>query len=229
MIDPGQSHVGPHAGRFRFSLRALFLFVLVSGLAFSHFIASRRLSDATWRLRLANDENRKLRQKLGELNIEDASRLHVASSPQFLLEDLKWRWQVYVPRSGFRLSAIVNPIPPDGMPSAGAKPQCVQLPQGEFTLDIAIRKNLSGQWELRLEVPIDPLSSQPVTLAIPHSYATCLDAGGGRSGMRLDFGALDPGKPLVLLRYRRPKEFGDLQTGDDPEPCEGVMIWIDEQ
>src|SRR6185437_14875857 len=210
MAEPGQSQTASQPAGFRFSLRALFFFLFVAGLAFSHLVASWRLNDATERICLLNQENLKLRRKLGYLDIEDPDKLCAAASPQFMLEDLRWRWQTYVPRAGFRLHAALNAIPVDGMPDSRATVRQIKLPRGEITLDAAIRQDHSGQWELVVSVPsTDGSASEFMIVQIPEAYVGWLAPGKSGGGMYSSYRSVATGEPLVLIRYRRPKKFPD--------------------
>lgn len=237
MTEPGQSHVGPHAGRFRFSLRALFLFVLVSGLAFSHLVTSWRLrrvegelADAKKELAEATSEVDELRGRLGELNTGHSDQLCVVTSPFFQEKNLRWRWQVLSPDSGYRLCVAVKDIPREGVPAAGGQVLVSHLPRGESSIEATVRRNQSGEWQLHAECvsvdsqfpKVDPVAN---SIDLSKSLADSLQsefppiARTGTAWAR-------QGHPIALLRPpfihgKRNAESRAQKVG------EGIILWIE--
>ena len=37
------------------------------------------------------------------------------------------------------------------------------------------------------------------------------------------------GEPLILIRTRAFKEVSDTESEGDPDPCDGIMLWIEEK
>lgn len=240
MTEPGQVQAKPCTGRFRFSLRALFLFVFVSGLAFSHLVTSWRLKQARVQLATAGRrveavmaENKQLRLQLGQLNIEDPSRLYAVASPFYSQEDLKWRWQVYLPSSKFRMCAAVKEIPDDGLPAKRESVLVQRLPKGECSIEAAVVCDHLGQWQFHAQCT----APSAVNLAIAESrvielaehHADWLVHGRGQHGHVITNAVVRRGEPLVLMRNRALKKTTETRFEGDLNPCDGVMLWIEEE
>jgi hypothetical protein len=237
MTEPGQVHAEPHAGRFRFSLRALFLFVLVSGLAFSHLVASWRLrlvegklADAKKELDEATSEVNEVRGMLGELNTGHADQLCAVASPFFRKKNLRWRWQVLSPDSSYRLCAAVKDIPQEGVPTTGAQVLVPHLPKGECSIEVTVRRNLSGEWKLHAECVsvdsqfrmVDPIAN---SIDISKSLADSLQSEFPPIA-RTKAAWARQGHPLDLLRPpfihgTRNAESRAQKVGD------GIILWIE--
>lgn len=242
MTEPGQFQVEPHAGRFRFSLRALFLFVLVAGLAFSHLVTSWRLKKAQMeafvaerKLSAANAENEQLRIQLGQLNIADRNRLYAVASPFFGQEDLKWRWQVYVPGSKFRLCAAVSGIPAEGVPTKDVRILVRRLPKGECTVQAAVRRNRLDEWQFegRCTAPTQNVPTLIVSLSssidLTATQVELLDQDGGPPITITANTSVERNEPLVLIRPRVFEEDPEIENSGMPEFCDGIILWIEEE
>lgn len=240
MTEPGRVNESANSGRFHFSLRSLFLFLFVVGLAFSHLVASWRLKQARVHVATAGRrveavmaENKQLRHQLGQLNIEDPSRLYAVASPFYSQEDLKWRWQVYLPSSKFRMCAAVKEIPEEGLPAKIERVLVQRLPKGECSIEAAVLRNHLGQWQFHAHCS----AQSAVNLAIAESRlielaehrADWLVHGRGQHGSVITNAVVRRGEPLVLMRNRASKKTTETHFEGDLNPCDGVMLWIEEE
>ena len=213
--------------RIRFSLKTLFVVLLVATLAGSHVFTS-------YRLKKTHDENVKLRTELGYLTIEDRSKVHVVQLATH--EDLTWQWRVYVPEGAkVVLKAAAQEIPEYGLPAewhAGS-----ECPPGEYSLTAAVRRDREGQWEF--SVAGGGMLSRS---GIPEAATKWLEKKASTKGWSAGIGATetkDAGKPLRLLRVLSQAHLppgvsptiaaSDEHPGGKPNHIgDGLMIWIDD-
>ena len=241
MSEPRQSQSEPKAGRFRYSLRAMFLFILVAGVIFSHVVTSWRLNEARVDVAAANQrvdavmaENEHLRYRMGVLEIKDPSRLYAIASPFFAQETLKWRWQVYVPGPGYRLRGASRAIPEEGFPKP-ADLDSGDLPKGEFTIEASVVRDPLDRWDLAVccrgrymaEYSACPILMQP-RMPIDTTHAEWLLGFPGFEDKYARRESVARGEPLMLLRLRRFKQISETFSQVDPDPCDGIMLWIEQ-
>jgi hypothetical protein len=208
--------------RIRFSLKTLFVVLLIGTLAGSHVFTS-------YRLKKTHDENIKLRTELGYLTIEDRSKVHVVELATH--EELKWQWRVYVPEGAkLVLKTATHDIPDYGLPEGTLAQR--GLGPGEHLLTAAVRRDRKGKWALTIAMAGTTTRSK-----IPEAAAKWLSddtrltgwmtAGGGRTETK------KPGKPLRLIRLLAG---GSPAFNVDDHPprgrplqiTDGLMIWIDD-
>ena len=237
MAEPGQLPTAPNVSRFRFSLRGLFLFVLVAGLAFSHIVTSWRLrlvegglADATAELDGATSEVNKLRGMLGELNAGYPDQLCAVASPFSHEKNLRWRWQVLSPDSSYRLCAAVKDVPQEGVPTTGGQVLVPHLPKGECSIEATVRRNLSGEWKLHAEcVSVDSrfrmVDSVANSIDISESIADSLQSE-FQPIARTGAAWARQGHPVDLLRP--PFIYGARNVESHAQKVgEGIILWIE--
>lgn len=213
--------------RIRFSLKTLFLVLLVAMLAGSHVFTS-------YRLKQTHDENVKLRTELGYLTIEDRTKVHVVRLATH--EDLKWQWRVYVPEGAkVVLKTATHRIPEFGLPADWHVAS--ECPPGEYTLTAAVRRDRAGQWQFSVAGGGINLRSN-----VPEAAAKWLADRASTKGWSAGAGATetkDAGKPLRLLRVlsqaHLPPGVSPTIGASDEHPSgkpnrigDGLMIWIDD-
>lgn len=100
----------------RFSLRTLMLLTTFVAMAVSLLVSTynnRRLARINESLA---KENRRLRDEVGELSIEDESQLHAIRIPTDGYLD--WTWRVWIPKGQeYRLRCVDGEVPEEGWPS----------------------------------------------------------------------------------------------------------------
>ncbi|HUY91338.1 MAG TPA: hypothetical protein VMV10_21550 [Pirellulales bacterium] len=245
MTESGQLPVAPHSGRFRFSLRALFFFVLVAGVTFSHIVTSWRLKQVDTELADSHEELDSVKDELGRMTSEyeeiqvrlgkvigDANQLRVVVSPFIGFGNQRWRWQVVAPDSNYRLCVAFKDIPEEGVPFHNAEVLVPRLPTGECSIEATLRRIRPGEWRLHAVcISVDSRSpafdSVESSIEIPKSLADSLDRG-GRLSISHTSNSLNPDDgPVELLR---PLPFQqDLQVGKSTAQKlgEGIILWIE--
>jgi hypothetical protein len=201
--------------RLRFSLRAFLAAVGVVCLVVSNTIAVRELSEL-------RRENRRLRDELGYLTIDDPLQVHVAAARS--LEELQWRWRVYVP-PGKRIGVFVQG---DQSDSNNAAINRVRLEPGENSLDVAVVafSNVGYRFKMATENPeqgaggeymasmpeeiVNRLSRQSHVFTIPPGKTY----------------TVEPGDTFVLVREDFPETL--LFGGADDNQRIGLRLWIEE-
>ena len=192
--------------RVRFSLRTLLLLALVAGsiilLIFSRMEIDRLVT-----------ENRLLRDELGKLTIKDLGKVHVNMVPSH--EEYTWRWRVYLPDRRFRICMATAEIPEHGFPADFSSSQSISY-VGEHTLIMTVKKD-SKQFYFSFNGGGIRSSKPDSNLSWMKSF-TSSDTG------KASLVAVDEGKPVILLRLRG----NNPGSRHNPNPCSGVMLWIDE-
>jgi hypothetical protein len=84
-------------------------------------------------------ENRRLRDEVGELSIDDEGRLHaIRTSADSYLE---WTWRVWIPKGReYRLRCVASDVPAKGWPT-GTGASIMRLPAGEQVIRYRIRRD----------------------------------------------------------------------------------------
>jgi len=213
--------------RIRFSLKTLFVVLLVGTLAASHVFTS-------YRLKQTHDENVKLRTELGYLTIEDRSKVHVVGLATH--EDLTWQWRVYVPEGArLVLKTATHKIPEYGLPATSDVRAA--LPPGEHLVTAAVHRDREGRWQLQLSTggSYSPTPFPDATAKWLDDKASILCWSAGAGGTETKHAE----KPLRLLRVlsqaHLPPGVSPVWRFDDPPPRgkpsrsgDGLMIWIDD-
>jgi len=216
----------------RFSLATLILLATIVCLLVSLWTTSRRFREATGEAERLRAEIRKYREEMGYLTISDPSKVHAIGVPA--LGNLKWQWRVYLPENrAFRVHVVTGGVPKEGVPPAPrtSSGSTSTIRSGESLLYAEVQKGRGGEWVFHVE---DGIGSS--TLGIHQTHERWLENFSGwieqvRPGQTQAF---EPGEPIVLLRLRV-HEFvektDDGRTSGHPpdEPCDGLMIWIDEK
>ena len=102
----------------RFSLRTLVLFTTIAAMVVALVALNRNNRRLASRNEALTSENRRLRDELGELSIDDATQLHAIQTSGG--ENLEWVWRVWIPEGHeYRLRSDGGVIPKEGWPSEG--------------------------------------------------------------------------------------------------------------
>jgi hypothetical protein len=203
--------------RFRFSLRSFFLVLFIGCLIGSNlFTASENR-----RLRRANEE---LQTELGLLVVGDPNKLHAIAVETH--EELTWRWRLHVPKGRtFLVGVSTHEIPGSGL---AANFGSFGLPEGDFTVTAAIRRDHLDKWRLNFTMP-----SGSISTTVPDERSKWIVDSPGASSEQAGSGGtpkvVDAGEPMVLLRRRLAQQLANGSTRIGRESCDGVMIWIEEE
>ena len=134
---PDEEHK-PNRG-LRFSLRTLMLLTTFVAMAVSLLVSARN----NRRLARINEslgkENRRLRDEVGELSIEDEGQLHAIRIPTDSY--LEWTWRVWIPQGReYRLRCVGDQIPKEGWPSGTGGTMWLRQ-AGEHVIRYRIRRD----------------------------------------------------------------------------------------
>jgi hypothetical protein len=222
----------PRRLRPRFSLATLILAATIVCLLVALWATSRRLQETRLELALAQDELQKYRNELGYLTISDSNKVHAIGvrTPG----RLRWRWRVYLPENRrFRLHTVTGGVPKDGIAAPGKRTgMSSTIQSGECLLHAYVERGHNGKWLLFVDKP-----SGSGSVSIPENEGRWVEEGLGWSIQQIKPGSMqvfEPGRPAVLLRLRvhtivEKHEDGRTSQRAPEEPCDGLMIWIEEE
>jgi hypothetical protein len=183
-------------------------------------------------------EVHKLRQFVGELSIDDHTRIHAIEVRQ--PNPNLWRWRLFLPPGAqYKLVEFGGPLPPRGKlsnkhwlaalrnASIGSSEYLNEQFQGEFTLDVSLAP-VEGGWRFQ----IFGLGSDA------QSHYTFADNWPGRMGRseRSDIWpaqqrVFPPGEPILLLHLSKRIRKSARGIGTEPqapsELVEGIALWLE--
>ena len=124
----------PAARRPRYTLRVLFVAVAAIALV-ATWINTYRIAE---RNRLLESENRRLRNEVGALSVEDETRFHAIQIPTN--NELEWAWRIWIPEGrSYRVRSCGGQIPKQGFPKFGGT--IVISQPGEHVVRYRIRRS----------------------------------------------------------------------------------------
>ncbi|MEX2114764.1 MAG: hypothetical protein WD845_16345 [Pirellulales bacterium] len=216
----------------RFRLSTVLLLVTIVALGVAQYVAMVRTAETQALNRRLAAENAKLRAEAGQLEIDDPSK--VAALRISDLDELTWRWKVYLPKGNWFISYLTQGIPREGVtngPTAGS------IEGGrEVLVSATVRKGADGRWVVRTALDGAKIGS---TLKESHRLIAPLINPAPLSGESTDIAgdkvqeSLDPKQPVVLLRLRAhdvvQTASGGWEHKDDPQSSDGIMVWLNRQ
>jgi hypothetical protein len=204
----------------------MLLVVAILCLAIPLILQSRQLRDAKIELR-------KLRDETGRLNVEDRSKVHVMyiGSP----DDGTWKWRVFIPK-GFRYgwNLASGDIPAKGLPKQPRYAFWNAQGEGadkEVLVTASLQKTEKGDWRLAVGSRIgdseEQMGGNSITISdqfMKRTQTGCVAGDTALGSNKTEL--LDPGKPIVLIRYRVCGKDADGQDTATDTPMPGYMIWM---
>ncbi len=190
-------------------------------------------------------EVRGLRDEVGQLTIDDPERLH--SIEVDTGESDHWRWRVYIPQKGnYGVHCFSDYVPSQGIPKNQGTGGWHSLSPGEHRFDMRLVRVESDAdrdvLKVRFTRPNGGISNFTL-YEVQHDWIFNEKVKNGplfasqTLGMKTK--SFDPKEQMVLLRLRArmPKIRSQDANGkviswshvEITEPCEGLMIWIDQQ
>ncbi len=215
---------------YRYPLALLLLVVTFAGLGVGIWSANLKRRQTNLENARLRHEIAELRRETGYLEVADSRKLYAVVLP--CLDDLTWRWRVYVPADHFALYWGF-----DGIGGAGIDAQHTKLgaslPQGIQVLTCAIRRDIDDpqqDWQLICQSTSGHATTK---VSLPKGcrpwFTEQQSAGFAVSGVGVESKAGSPAEPLVLLRQRR-VDFGEkvhrVKQEDGNKRREGVLLWI---
>jgi hypothetical protein len=174
-------------------------------------------------LQEARDEVQKYRGEMGYLIISDPKKIYargITTKPD------RWSWRVYLPPGHvYEVPVSTVGVPKKGLPSS-RNGTMLNLKPGEHTIEAAAEQARDDKWHLHIVISGDLLPNIFDTDMQPHGQDDSRSRQGVFQGIQQ---AADSATPLVLLRFQSYKTPNGDPTITPPEPCDGLMIWIQEQ
>jgi len=219
----------------RFSLATLILLATIVCLAVSLWTTSRRFRQATLEAETLRAEIQKYREEMGYLTISDPSKVHAIGVHAH--GNFKWQWRVYLPENRrFWMHVVTGGVPQRGVPAPGTSSRSAWMVEsGQSLFYAAVEKDQRDNWVFCVDEGNSGSASQT---GIHQAHEQWLERGVGWTTEQVTPGrtqTFEPGQPIVLLRLRvhesvEKAEDGTTSTSsrEPEEPCDGLMIWIDE-
>jgi hypothetical protein len=203
--------MSPAPGR-RFTLRALFVGVAAIAIAAS-WVNTYRIAQ---RNRLLETENRRLRDEVGELSVDDDSRLHIIRVDT--KNEFEWAWRVWVPEGrSYRLRVIGDRIPKQGFRDDGGT-TFLREPGEHFVRYRIGRDPRDNRWSGTLSTRGAGISSTGGEWVEWGSRTATTDGVGPTTE------TFPPGQRVLLARHRvsQAKSSSDIE-----DPSAGFLIWLE--
>jgi hypothetical protein len=208
----------------QFSLRSMLVLVVLAAIGFSLWTSNQRLKEN----RRLHAENKKLKNELGELTIEDGNehKLHAIQVPN--LESTAWKWRIHVPKGRkFQLHAKCGTISATGE-VLGSGLIFATLHPGEALVTAALVKNTEGKWEFFAEGRSGNSSSssrgglnEDIVKLVGHCTSSS-------SGVGSETIVAEPGDNLTLLKYRMYRKNANGKNTFDGPGDAGISVVIKE-
>lgn len=215
----------------RFSLATLLVLAVVAALTIALWTTRSELSEK-------KAELMKLRKELRLLDPSQPELMRAIEVPSFGRN--QWRWRVDLPddqtfvlRWTFDGIPISNGFPPNlNSRLNGGNFVPPELPSEEFMLLVAAFEE-NGDWMLGVKVQSEA-QGQVMSFSSPMQAndASWLARRGGNSisqfAGKFETAAHPVDSPFVLLRYRKGTSPASGVTAMDPNPTDGLLIWIEQ-
>ena len=206
----------------KFSILTLLLATTIFGLTVSLIFTNKRLAQKSSQLDSLLSEVR-------HLNIEDDNEIHVVNIPGF--GENSWRWRIFLPNDRqFRLRSAYNNVPKLSLPSNPPDNYRCALPSGEFILTATIHES-DGKWMLTFNAERNGNSKLTYKTNVRAKNTRWLEQSSGNPTYlagQFESVARTPDKPFILLSHRNGFRPTPNTFTSDPNPTDGVMIWIQE-
>ena len=217
------------------------------------------LSLAVWKLgsqvRPMKQELKRLRNEVGQLHIEDPTKIHVIAVETY--EDDVHKFRIYVPDApSYHLRHAAFNLPKEGIPELPAmKRPDYPLESGQYLVTVRLER----RFDRKTGEPIKSINmDMKIESAAGHDFSSTTSANIGISEANNDWivsgetgtpkfvmrkigrevEVIDSDEPAVLLRIRageitrlnkdkegRPTSWS---VGQLEEPCDGFMLWIEQ-
>ncbi len=169
-----------------------------------------------------------LRKAIGQLSIEDESKLHAMAVPT--LQDLTWSWRVWIPQGRpVTLHYQWGNVPRKGVPS---KRNSVTLPPGEQSIWLNAMQR--GVRRSEIEVTLDT-SGGMVGDSTRSNDRWLMDFIGDSNSKVFEgvpwstYVAAENEKVIVLRRFRVGEEISSEELNQLEELTPGFIVWLERQ
>lgn len=227
----------PSRFNFRFSVLSLLLIVTLAAVTTSHVLLSRRNAALAARIREQQKTIRAQNDKLGQLTVDDPEQVHILDTsaremPGRLPETFEW--EMYAPpKTRWRVFWATKKIPASGISMERLGGDLLQSPIDRTRFDVSIRRpvanGLNSRLDLRFESQVWKVELDPVEATwLDENTAISWEGAGGTHYWDHATQSFKSDQPVVLLRVRRQSFVGAIGgVEDNPNPCEGLMIWLE--
>lgn len=193
----------------RFSLLTLLLVTAIIALSVTVAMLYRELIPL-------REEVARLRNELGELNVEDPTKLHAIRVETD--NELEWKWRIWIPEgASYRLRGHGGPVPKEGYPTTGGTTYLRE--SGEHVIRYRIRRDpRDGRWNGSLHSPTGSVGKdhQPW---VEWSSRTSTSGGVGSSTR-----SYETDQRVEIIRHRVSQASSSTNIED---PAAGFMIWLE--
>ncbi|WP_425399821.1 hypothetical protein [Aeoliella sp.] len=197
----------PPTRRPRFSLLTLVLVTTIVALAVAVFLQYQELGPL-------REENRRLRYEVGELDVEDASQVHVVSVKK--AGGYHWQWRIHLPKGHDWWIHLSRHAPKQGLPEKASSLARLGT-GGEVTLIAEVLPAENGVRYLYLRS--DGINSPFLEVEDTDWLNGRTMIGTSITGEEKQI-ASDVDEPLALLRLESDKR------GKPSDYDEGLLIWL---
>ena len=206
----------PKKKRIQFSLLSLLCIVVALGAVMGFWFSQQETN------RLCA-ENRKLREELGVLNVDDPTKFYARALP--VNDTLHWRWRLYFPaHHGYSIHVETKEIGDTGF-FHNSSSSSFEVDKGEYTFEVEARKGKPGWTDIHIMHPTGQFGTSTETMKTGFEDWSA----GTFSTHQLDMASTeyDPTKRLQLLRVRALKHISATRSSTVKEPGPGLLIWIE--
>jgi hypothetical protein len=202
----------PAKRRPRYTLRVLLAAVAVIALA-ATWVNMYRLAE---RNRLLVAENRRLRDEVGELSIDDESQFHAIEVAAD--SELEWVWRIWIPAgSSYRLRSSGGQIPKVGFPHEGGT--TMLRDPGEHRVRYRIARDPSGdRWRGTLSTRTGSVGGDD------HPWVEWKGRTSTSDGVGASTQFFPPDERVLLIRHRVSQATSSDKIED---PSAGFLIWLE--
>ncbi len=215
---------------FQIRLGTVLLLMAIAALSIAQFGSMRR----SLQLEAKNQEllakNSQLKAEIGELEVVDPTK--VAALRIRDLDELTWRWKVWLPQGNWKMSVLTQGIPSLGIPGGSS---ISGIAGGrEIPVSATIRKGPNGNWQFRAfaaDARIGNDLSESHRIVAPFVQPAPLISENVVIAGDKAPESFDPSQAVVLIRLRAQEietvPGGGWRGKDDPQSSDGVMIWLE--
>jgi hypothetical protein len=193
----------------RFSLLTLLLVTAIVALSVTVAMLYRELGPL-------REEVSRLRNEVGELNVEDPTKLHAIRVETD--NELEWKWRIWIPEgASYRLRGDGGPVPKEGYPMTGGT-MYLREP-GEHVIRYQIRRDpRDGRWNGSLHTQTGSVGKdhQPW---VEWSSRTSTGSGVGTSTRSYE---IDQRVEIIRHRVSQANSSANIE-----DPAAGFIVWLE--
>ena len=195
--------------RARYSMRTLIVVTTIIALSITVAMLYREVGPL-------REELARLRNEVGELNIEDPTKLHAIRVDTN--SELEWKWRIWIPEgASYRVHRKGGSVPKEGYPSGGGSMHLRE--PGEHVIRYLIRRDpRNGRWNGSLHTPIGSVGGDD------HPWVEWLSIASAGSGVGSYTRSYETDEQVEIIRHRvsQVKDSADIE-----DPSAGFVVWLE--